>query len=110
VVEKTPMVIARSGRGEDMGEFGRTAASGTMVSPATSETLGFRSTCSCPPGTATVPGLVFDPFCGSGTTLAVALAEGRRALGFELNPEYVQMAEQRARKAEREYQPALFAG
>jgi site-specific DNA-methyltransferase (adenine-specific) len=72
--------------------------------------LGFRATCSCPPGTATVPGLVFDPFCGSGTTLAVALAEGRRALGFELNPEYVQMAEQRARKAEREYQPALFAG
>ena len=62
--------------------------------------------CSAP----TVPGLVFDPFCGSGTTLAVALAEARRALGFELNPEYVQMAEQRARKAEREYQPPLFAG
>jgi len=39
--------------------------------------------------------LVLDPFCGSGTTGAVALALGRRFVGVELNPEYVQIAARR---------------
>lgn len=37
----------------------------------------------CPRG-----GLVLDPFCGVGTTLRVALKNGRRATGFELNPRF----------------------
>jgi hypothetical protein len=41
----------------------------------------------CPPG-----GLVLDPFCGSGTALLAAVRSGRRGLGFEINPEYVEMA------------------
>jgi len=40
-------------------------------------------------------GLVLDPFAGSGTTLVAALAEGRRALGFEMSPEYAAIAERR---------------
>jgi hypothetical protein len=36
----------------------------------------------CPPG-----GVVLDPFAGSGTTMTVALAEGRRFLGCDLAPE-----------------------
>ena len=44
----------------------------------------------CPVG-----GVVLDPFAGSGTTLLVALRHGRRALGIELNPTYVEMAERR---------------
>jgi DNA modification methylase len=44
----------------------------------------------------TRPGdLVLDPFCGTGTTLAVAYAHGRRALGLELNPAYVAQARAR---------------
>jgi DNA modification methylase len=39
--------------------------------------------------------LVLDPFCGSGTTGAVALALGRRFVGVELNPEYVAIAARR---------------
>lgn len=39
--------------------------------------------------------LVLDPFVGSGTTGLVALGMGRRFVGIELNPEYVQIAEQR---------------
>lgn len=35
--------------------------------------------------------VVFDPFAGSGTTRQVALALGRRYLGCELNPAYVEM-------------------
>lgn len=43
-----------------------------------------------PPG-----GLVLDPFAGSGTTLIAARLEGFQWLGFELDPEHVQIAEQR---------------
>jgi len=50
--------------------------------------------------------LVLDPFAGSGTTLAVALKHNRRAIGCELNPEYVALAE--ARIAEATKQPSLF--
>lgn len=38
---------------------------------------------------------MLDPFAGAGTTLMVALRLGRRALGIELNGEYVAMAERR---------------
>ena len=41
------------------------------------------------------PGLVLDPFAGSGTVGVVALRHGRRFLGLELNPEYVAMARRR---------------
>jgi DNA modification methylase len=44
----------------------------------------------CPAG-----GLVLDPFCGTGTTLAVATRLGRNAVGLELKPEYVELAKQR---------------
>jgi DNA modification methylase len=49
--------------------------------------------------------LVLDPFCGSGTTGAVAVRHGRDFLGVELNPEYARLARQRlaaAMKRERE--------
>lgn len=39
--------------------------------------------------------LVLDPFNGSGTTGVVALAQGRRYIGIELNPEYLALTEQR---------------
>jgi DNA modification methylase len=39
--------------------------------------------------------LVLDPFIGSGTTGVWAFELGRRFLGIELNPEYVQIAERR---------------
>lgn len=44
----------------------------------------------CPRG-----GVVIDPFMGSGTTALAARGLGRSFLGAELNPEYVQMAEDR---------------
>jgi hypothetical protein len=44
----------------------------------------------CPPG-----GLVLDPFCGSGSTGAAALLEGRRFLGIELDPGYARIARAR---------------
>jgi len=47
---------------------------------------------------------VLDPFAGTGTTGIVALREGRRFVGCELNPAYAEMAEQRSR----EVTPSLF--
>ena len=43
-------------------------------------------------------GIVLDPFAGSGTTLAVAKRLGRRAVGIELNPEYVALSAARIGK------------
>jgi adenine-specific DNA-methyltransferase len=39
--------------------------------------------------------VVLDPFMGSGTTAEVALSTGRFVLGFELEPKYISVAEQR---------------
>ena len=43
---------------------------------------------------STKPGdLVIDPFLGSGTTYKVALELGCKAIGIELNPDYIKIAE-----------------
>lgn len=44
----------------------------------------------CPPG-----GVTLDPFSGSGTTVAVAVACGRRGVGFDLRPSQVKLARRR---------------
>jgi DNA modification methylase len=57
---------------------------------------------------STIPGTVLDPFAGSGTTLAVAAELGRNAIGCELNPEYISLAERRIKDARASV--ALFEG
>jgi len=44
----------------------------------------------CPPG-----GIVLDPFAGTGTTLVAARDLGRRAIGIDLSPAYLDLARQR---------------
>lgn len=46
--------------------------------------------------------VILDPFAGAGTTAKMAFLLGRRWLGFELNEEYVAIAQTRLRKAERQ--------
>jgi hypothetical protein len=41
------------------------------------------------PQPSTVPATVLDPFCGSGTTLQVAVRLGRNAIGVDLSTEYL---------------------
>jgi DNA modification methylase len=67
---------------------------------ADTRTIGWKASCNCsshfpPPPTYVVPCVVLDPFMGSGTTGAVALAMGRNFIGTELNPDYVQIAKKR---------------
>lgn len=44
----------------------------------------------CPRG-----GIVLDPFCGTGTTMAVAFHNGRKSVGIDLAADYVRYAEER---------------
>ena len=53
----------------------------------TARTTGWTPTCDH--DHEPIPATVLDPFAGSLTTLAVAREEGCRAIGCELNPEYI---------------------
>lgn len=44
----------------------------------------------CPPN-----GLVLDPFCGTGTTMAVAYENGRKSIGIDISKVYIDYAEER---------------
>ncbi len=46
--------------------------------------------------------IVLDPFCGSGTTCLAAARAGRRYVGYEINSEYVRLAEARLSEARAE--------
>lgn len=48
-----------------------------------------------------VPCVVLDPFVGSGTTAAVALRFGRRAIGIDLTSEYLDLAVKRIEEEQR---------
>jgi site-specific DNA-methyltransferase (adenine-specific) len=43
--------------------------------------------------------VVLDPFCGSGTTCLAAVNTERQYVGYEIDPEYVKLAEERIREA-----------
>lgn len=51
---------------------------------------------SCPP-----EGTVLDPFCGTGRALVVARQTGRKAVGFELSPEFATAAREQFEETER---------
>jgi DNA modification methylase len=98
-VERTSMLL-RPGPGRAQlqqsspGAASRTAATGTMLAPATVLTTGWCQTCSCPEHTP-VPCTVLDPFAGSGTTGLVAAHNGRNFLGYEINPDNAELARAR---------------
>lgn len=56
-----------------------------------------RPTCACTAGAE--PGVVLDPFIGSGTTAIAAERHGRDWIGIELNPDFARLAEQRIETA-----------
>jgi len=55
--------------------------------------IGQKPLCACNAGR--VPGIVLDPFGGSGTTGEVALQLARKAILIEMNPEYIGLARER---------------
>ena len=67
--------------------------SGSTYQHVRGGTLGWRATCTH--NAAVVPCTVLDPFAGTFTVGAVARRLGRNAVGIELNPAYVKLAEKR---------------
>lgn len=59
---------------------------------SSSTTIGWTD---CGHGDDWRPGVVLDPFAGSGTTLMVATGHGRDAIGFDLDERNVYLAQQR---------------
>jgi DNA modification methylase len=49
--------------------------------------------------------LILDPFCGSGSTCLAAKRTGRRYVGYEINKQYAELAEQRLQEASKEKPP-----
>lgn len=100
----------------------RTGESGTgnhcpnTVAGVEVTTIAWVPQCKCPHDEP-VPCTVLDPFAGSGTTLAVALKHGRRAIGIELNEQYAELARERVAETQAELEweaknvtPSLFGG
>jgi len=50
--------------------------------------------------------IVLDPFVGVGSTLKACAVEGRNGIGFELNPKYAELAEERLRVEVRDTLPS----
>jgi len=67
--------------------------------PATCCPICGAAACKCG-NSESIPGIVLDPFGGSGTTGEVATTHGRDAVLIELNPEYVLLQEKRVASAE----------
>jgi site-specific DNA-methyltransferase (adenine-specific) len=53
--------------------------------------------CTCPPQSE--PGVVLDPFIGSGSTAIAAERHGRNWIGVDVNPDFARLAEERIRAA-----------
>ncbi len=73
-----------------------TKTDSTGWAPTTSVTDSWLPTCSCQAGDGQPyppqPGVVLDPFCGSGTTNLVAKRLGRRSIGVDLSADYLALA------------------
>jgi DNA modification methylase len=82
---------------KNVGEQGLNHAGHHGGNTVETSTTGWAPACKCQEEssheageqTEPVPCTVLDPFAGSGTTLEVALHNGRDAIGIELNPEYI---------------------
>lgn len=62
-------------------------------------TIGWQPQCDCPEHEP-VHQVVLDPFCGSGTTMEVAIRHNRDGIGIELNPKYIQLIKRRLKKVQ----------
>ena len=71
----------------------RDSKSNTLGVIKETQAIGWRATCDH--NANTVPATVLDPFVGSGTSCAIAQTLGRRSIGLDLNPEYLDIAAKR---------------
>jgi DNA modification methylase len=95
-------------RDDEFDRIGQRSAASPNRDPqrkvAISRVEGYYPTCTCAPGPP-VPPIVLEPFTGSGTTIQVARHMGFRAIGFEVNPAYIELAKERIVKVPRCFMP-----
>lgn len=124
---RTPDEMNHSSKWADQ-QYGKNIKLGPMLRV---ETLGFESGCRCGGEVehpdpieymknrtmrdyytdldrACDPCVVLDPFAGSGTTGIVAIREGAKFIGIEINPTYAEIARQRIDKETAVLQRSLF--
>ena len=68
--------------------------------------VGWQPDCAC--GLDPIASVVLDPFSGAGTTGLVAVQHGRRYIGIELNPDYLEMSRKRIQLARDSITTPLF--
>jgi DNA modification methylase len=84
---------------------GATQTSSTRWVPTMLDTDIWKPDCTCSKNTGAGRSIILDPFMGAGTVALVALQQSRNYLGIEINPEYVQLAQERIA----EVQPVLWS-
>lgn len=98
VVERGPLVDQRTNPGQPAHlqpqGYARAGKSRCGVNESV-EDRGWQPTCACADNTGSASDTVLDPFGGSGTTAAVAVGHGRRAIHIDLNPAYMALARDR---------------
>lgn len=102
-----PLVEAHALHGAHDGDDRRGFSRGETTAIITGEA------CDCPEPTApTTPGVVLDPFSGTGTTALVASVLGRHGIGVDMSEDYCRLAKwrttdpkQRARAARKPWTP-----
>lgn len=47
--------------------------------------------------------IILDPFCGSGSSCLAAFKSGRHYVGYEIDPEYIKLAEKRVKEYNRQF-------
>ncbi len=107
IVERTRVATRPGANTKTTGNAAREGNRDPLRHVTQTETTGWGAGCDC--NAARIPCRVFDPFAGSGTTLAVAVELGRSGIGCELNPEYIALAEQRISAARSIAKPARQA-
>jgi hypothetical protein len=84
---------AKTRRAAALGQEARTAhgRASDNVSRESATITGYA--CACPDNSApSTPGVVLDPFAGTGTTVMVARALGRTGIGIDLSADYLRLA------------------
>jgi DNA modification methylase len=99
-----PVRYGSDGTGQSQRRGGRTEdfdnRAGGFGTPRQAKAEDWQPTCSCGPDAPVAPATVLDCFCGSGTTGVVAVQEGRRFIGIDLNSAYVDLATRRIATAQ----------
>lgn len=108
ILKPTGNYIGGSGYGSKTAEHIGCSPTSSLLTKQVQEkgTVGY-SDCGC--STNYEPGIVLDPFSGSGTTALVAVKLGRRFIGIDTNQDYVKMATARIKPFLEQKKVEVFA-